>query len=178
MKAVSRIAAALVLVALTLCTTPIAIGQVVGLLPDSPAMTLQGTMPQNLFLDMFLVMNQMGGAGAMLTISGVLTLLIASLKVSALNPLWDKLGPARVLAGPLLALGAGVAGLGANGAPVTLALVLAYVSAGAGSIILHQVLDALKAVPGLGPIYLGGIEVLERLLGGSKPTPGSQGKQE
>jgi hypothetical protein len=175
MKAVSRIAAALVLVVLTLCTTPIAIGQV---LADSPAMTLEGTMPQNLFLDMFLVMNQMGGAGTMLTISGVLTLLIASLKVSALSPLWDKLGPARVLAAPVLALGAGIAGLGANGAPVTLALVLAYVSAGAGSIILHQVLDALKAVPGVGGVFCSGIEVVERLLGGTKPNTQSQGKQE
>lgn len=114
----------------------------------------------------------MGGVSTMVKISVIVTLVIASMKVTVLNKLvWAKLGEAQVWVAPVLGLVAGILGLGASGAPLTLALVFAYVSAGGGAVFLHELLDSLKAVPGLGDVYVTAIGIIEKALGGSQPNP-------
>ncbi len=110
---------------------------------------------------------KLGGMTTMLKISTIILLLIASMKVSVLNTyVWSKLGEAQVWVAPFLGLLAGLLGLGAGGVPITTAVVFAYVTAGGGAVFLHELLDSLKAVPGLGAVYLKAIEIAERVLGG------------
>lgn len=112
-----------------------------------------------------------GGMSTLLKISTIILLIVASMKVSYLNTLiWSKLGNAQAWVPVLLGLIAGILGLGSSG-PITLASVMAYVTAGAGAIGLHELLDTLKAVPGLGSVYVTVINFIEGILGG----PAAQG---
>lgn len=109
-----------------------------------------------------------GGIPWVLKISAILTLVLSSMKVSFLNNLiWSKLGAFKAWAAPVLALIVGVLDLARTG-QLTVAGVLAFVSAGAGAIILHELLDTLKALPGLGPMWVELISVVSAFLGGSK----------
>lgn len=110
----------------------------------------------------------LGGMSMLMKLSAVITLVIASMKVGILKDvIWDRLGAAQVWIAPLLGLLAGVAGLGAGAQNVTPHLVFAYVIAGGGAVFLHELLDSLKAVPGLGPVYIKAIDVVDGALGGS-----------
>lgn len=120
-----------------------------------------------------------GGLSSMLKISGILMLIVASMKVTFLAPIWNKL-PAvlQTFMAPLLGLAAGLLGLGMSGAPVTWASALAFMGAGTGSVFLHEILDGIKALPGIGTVYISIINVIENIpwLGassgsGSNPTP-------
>lgn len=107
-----------------------------------------------------------GGLSMMMKISTVILLLISSMKVSILNQLfWSKLGAAQTWVAPALGLIAGILGLGST-TPVTLGSVLAYVAAGAGAILLHELLDSLKAIPGIGAGYISVIDFVNSLLKG------------
>jgi len=118
---------------------------------------------------------KLGGLSTMLKISAVIMLVIASLKVSVLNKLvWSKLGPVQIWAGPVLGLLAGILGLGAGSVKLSLPLVFAYITAGGGAVFVHEILDLVKAIPGLGPIYVQLISVVEGALGGSQPSQPSQ----
>lgn len=113
-----------------------------------------------------------GGLPEVLKIASIVTILIASMKVSFLNDLvWSKLGAAKSWVAPLLGLVAGLLGLGAGGQPITLASAFAYMAAGAGAVILHELLDSIKAIPGLGPQYVAFIELVEKVLGGPASKP-------
>lgn len=106
-----------------------------------------------------------GGLGAMAKVSAVIMLLVASMKVSFLNDvLWSKLGSAKVYVAPLLGLIGGLLGVGVDG-HITLATIFAFVTAGAGAVFLHEILDSVKAIPGIGSAYLALINMLEGLLG-------------
>ena len=95
-----------------------------------PVETIEGFFTQTLTL-----IKQFGGLPWVLKIAGISAVLISTLKVSAIRELtWDKLGNAKVWAAPILGLIFGVLSLGSN---LTLASALAYISAGAGAIILH-----------------------------------------
>lgn len=111
---------------------------------------------------------QMGGLGTMAVIASVLTLLISSMKVSALAKYtWEKLPElAKALAAPVLALMLGVVMLGMDGKTLNLASAAAYLFAGAGAVFLHQILDGLKTIPGLGKGMQVVIDLLEAALGG------------
>ncbi len=128
--------------------------------------------PEASFLDQVMsTIHKFGGASMMLKISLIVMLLVSSMKVSLLNQLvWSKLGAAQAWIAPLLGLIAGVLDLGGAGGSISLASLLAYVSAGAGAIILHQLLDSLKAIPGLGSMYVSMIDMLQKVLGGPKPV--------
>lgn len=111
------------------------------------------------------VIKKIGGVSTLLKISLIITLIVSSMKVSFLNAwIWSKLGPWKVWSAPVLALIAGVLGLGAGGAAITPALVFAYLTAGAGSVFMHEILDSLKAMPGLGKVYLAAIAIIESTL--------------
>lgn len=126
--------------------------------------------PQDFLAQVLAAIHQMGGLSMMLKISAIITLVIASFKVSFLNQyVWSKLGAFKVWAAPLLGLIAGVLGLGVSG-PVTAPMVFAYVAAGGGAVFLHEILDSVKAIPGLGDIYKSLIDIVEGALGGGDPA--------
>lgn len=129
----------------------------------APAETIEGFFSQTLTF-----IKQFGGLPWVLKIAGISAILISTLKVSTIRELtWDKLGNAKVWAAPVLGLIFGVLSLGTN---LTLASALAYISAGAGAIILHELLDSIKAIPGIGSIWVSIIDVIKSLLGGAKTS--------
>lgn len=144
---------------------------------QAPAPTPE--LPADQFLvELFRAVEGMGGAGGMVKISAIITLLLSSMKVSALNKIvWSRLGPAKAWAAPSLGLAAGIASLVASGAPLTLPELVAYFSAGSGAVVLHQLMDSLKGVPGIGGAYLRVIESAASWLGGEKPAPEEQKKK-
>ncbi len=122
--------------------------------------------PADFFAQVVQFVHDFGGLTSLLKISGLVTLIIASVKVTALNELfWAKLGAAQAWVAPVLGLFGGILGLSQSG-PITGASVFAWVSAGAGAIILHELLDSIKALPGLGAIYVTIINMIEGALGG------------
>lgn len=143
---------------------------------DIPQVTLNATVmaeqtpadDEAMFLQqIFLTIQGMGGLSAYLKLSALITLIVSSMKVSVIRQkIWDKLGPAKAWVAPALGLAAGVLGLGAGGAPLTLASAVAYVSAGAGAILLHELLDSVKEVPGVGKAYGRVIDAAKKSLGG------------
>jgi hypothetical protein len=121
-------------------------------------------------MEQFLVMvfenvKAFGGLSWTLKIATIVLLLIGSMKVSALRPYWDKLGSLKAFAAPVLSLVAGILSLSVGGS-ITLSGVTAYLFAGAGAIILHELLDAIKKAPGIGPMYIIGIEFMQKFLKG------------
>lgn len=111
-----------------------------------------------------------GGLSQMAKISSIVLVLVASMKVSFLNELlWSKLGKLQVYVAPVLGLVAGILSLMGTGQPLTLAAAFAYLSAGAGAVFLHEILDSLKGLPGLGSIYVTIINLISGALGGPKP---------
>lgn len=107
-----------------------------------------------------------GGLGWAAKVAAVLTLVIASMKVSILNQwVWSKLGALQPWLAPLLGALYGVFSL-ASGGTLTLAGVLAYFAAGAGAVVLHELLDSLKSLSGLGATWVAIIDAIEAALGG------------
>lgn len=109
-----------------------------------------------------------GGLPSLAKISGVLVILVASMKVTFLNDLvWSKLGKYQLWVAPILGL---LVGLFSQGTSLTLASAFAFISAGAGAVALHEVLDLVKVIPGLGSLWVSVIEAIESVLGGPAPT--------
>ena len=105
-----------------------------------------------------------GGLGTMGQVSGVLMLLIASMKVSFIKPLWDKLGAYQALVAPMLSLVAGLVMV----QPFSLEAAVAFLLTGLGAVAFHELLDVVKAMPWVGPAYKKLIEIFMALLGGNK----------
>lgn len=123
--------------------------------------------PQDFFAQVLEFIKSFGGLPQMAKIAGAILLILASFKVSFLNDLiWSKLGSFKVWAAPILGLAAGILGIGAGGQPITGAAIFAYVTAGAGAVILHELLDTIKAIPGIGQIWVTVINLIEGMLGG------------
>jgi cytochrome c oxidase subunit IV len=121
-------------------------------------------------LSVWQTIQSLGGLTWSLKITAIITLVIASMKVSFLNELiWSKLGNLKTWVGPILGLLVGLVSLVAQG-NLSLVGVFAYFSAGIGAIALHELLDTIKGIPGLGPIYVGIIDAIEKTLGGPKST--------
>lgn len=119
------------------------------------------------FLTQFLnTVKGFGGLTWAAKVSSIIMLLVASMKVSVLNDLiWKKFGEKQVWVAPLLGLVGGLLVLGFDpGSKLTLAGVLAYVTAGAGAVYLHEILDLVKAIPGLGSAYVALITLIENSL--------------
>ena len=107
-----------------------------------------------------------GGFTGVGKISAVIVLLIASMKVSFLNQmLWSKLGKIQAAVAPVLGLIGGILMAGMNGKLPTPAEAMVYISAGVGAIFLHEVLDLIKMTPGIGPMWVSLINLIEGFLG-------------
>lgn len=127
--------------------------------------------PMDFLAQVLEYVKQFGGLPWVLKIAGIITILLASMKVTFLNNLiWAKLGKAKAWAAPVLGLILGVLSLTSSG-QLSLAGILAYISAGAGAVILHELLDTIKGIPGLGPVWVEVINVISSFLGGPKPKP-------
>lgn len=128
-------------------------------MPDSAP-----SLPVGDFLSqVFEVVKNLGGLSWGAKIIALITLAISSLKVSALEEkVWDKLGAAKVLVAPVLGLIVGLISLPSLSGPA----VIAYLMAGAGSIILHQILKAIQDMPFVGAKIKIGIYFISKLLGG------------
>lgn len=124
---------------------------------------------EGFFSQVITLIKQFGGLPWVLKIAGIAAVLLSTLKVSAIREItWDKLGAAKAWAAPVLGLIFGVLSLGTS---LTWASALAYISAGAGAIILHELLDSIKAIPRIGSVWLSIIGVIQSLLGGKKTDP-------
>lgn len=122
---------------------------------------LPADMPTDEFFNQVLALIKgFGGLSWSMKISGVVLLILATMKVSFLRPLWDKLGNFKAIAAPVLGLLAGVLSLSLSG-QLTLPGVAAYVFVGAGALTLHELLDMVKLIPGLGPIWLWVINLIQ-----------------
>ena len=95
-------------------------------------------------------------------VSGILVVIISTTKNSFLKQLiWDKLGWAKVMVAPVLAMI--VVALTVQ--PFNAKAVLLALTTGAGAIALHQVLDALKDAPFIGETWKKVIDGIGKLLG-------------
>lgn len=110
----------------------------------------------------FAAVQGFGGLSWGLKVASVLFLVIASMKVSVLRSYtWDKVPQAlKVWLAPFLALLAGLFSLGSFD-KVALA---AWVFAGAGAILLQNLLEGIKQIPGIGQGVLSAISFIELLL--------------
>lgn len=122
--------------------------------------------PQDFLDQVMKFIQSWGGIPSIMKVAGIIMVIISSMKVTVLNQyIWSKLGAWQAWVAPILGLVAGILGLGMNG-PITPASVFAYVTAGAGAIILHELLDTLKAVPGVGTMMKIVIDIVEQFLNG------------
>lgn len=112
-----------------------------------------------------------GGMSWAVKIATVVALIISSMKVSFLRPLWEKLGKGKAVLAPLLGLIAGVLSLSSSG-QLTLSGVLAYMFVGAGALMVHELLDLLKGIPGLGALWVGLIDLIMKI-----PAVGADAKK-
>lgn len=127
--------------------------------------------PQDFFALVLEAIKGFGGVSWVLKIASIITIIISSMKVSFLNDLiWSKLGAFKSWVAPILGLIAGILMLSKDGG-LTLAGVFAYISAGGGAIILHELLDSIKAIPGLGPTWIWIINMIEASLGKKPDQP-------
>lgn len=109
-----------------------------------------------------------GALAAHMKLAAILTILISLVKLSALRPLWEKLGAAKVLVAPALSLAlALVQTLG--GQPLTKVAVINALVVGAGAVALHEFLDALKEIPTIKEKFSAVIDLVKKLLSGVKP---------
>jgi len=125
----------------------------------------QGALPaQNMELDFFKqiisFVQSFGGYSWGLKISGICMIIVSSMKVSFLKPLWDKLGSFQVFAAPFLGVIIGLLNMGT----FSWAKFLAYFAAGIGASYLYEILDLIKLIPGIGKIYISGIDLLKSIL--------------
>lgn len=118
-------------------------------------------LPLDQFLNqVFQAITAMGGLPWAGKVAAICLLVVGSMKVSFLRPLWDKLGAAKVFLAPVLAIIGGILSL----PEISVAGVMAYMFAGAGAIALAEVLKAVKEIPGIGPVYVAVIDLISGLL--------------
>ena len=107
-----------------------------------------------------------GGQTWLFKVSSIIMLVIAIIKVTPLNALWVQLEGKQIWLAPLFGLVGGIVTMAMNGTPISLASVMAFVTAGAGAVFLHELLDLLKSIPGIGSFWVSIITVIEGTLGG------------
>lgn len=105
----------------------------------------------------------LGGIPWTMKIATIILILISSMKVSFIRPLWDKLGWAKGILAPVLGIVAGVLTLSQSGS-LSLPGVMAYMFAGAGAVVLHELFEAMKLIPGITPTVLSVVQFFESAL--------------
>jgi len=118
-----------------------------------------------LFGDVMAAFQGFGGLAWSMKIAVVVMVIIGLMKISSLSSFWAKLGSAQAWLAPALGLLLGVLTLGASG-QLSWSGVFAYMGSGAGAIALHELLDAVKSIPGLGSAYVSIINMIEGILPG------------
>ena len=104
--------------------------------------------------------------------AAVIALIISSMKVSFLNNLiWSKLGGLQIWLAPVLGFLAGCLTVMSGGSWDAL---WTYTVAGGGAIFVHELLDLIKLIPGLGPMWTAAISFVESCLG----CPAAQSNKE
>ena len=103
----------------------------------------------------------LGGLSWGLKIAAIISLLIASMRVSAINAwTWAKLpNLLKPLVGPVLGLIGGLLTVH----PINGPALLAWVMAGGGAVLIDNVLDGVKSQPGLSPLVVSLINFFESL---------------
>lgn len=132
---------------------------------DGPVIDIPIDQFFNQVIDMI---KQFGGIPWTLKVASIIALIISSMKVSFVRVFWDKLGWIKPFVASILGLIAGILVL-VNSGNVSFAGVIAYMFAGAGAVILHEMLDSIKGIPGIGPTYVSIIDFIGGLL--KKPEP-------
>lgn len=119
---------------------------------------------------LFSTIGNLKGLKWQLALAGFVTVAVSALKVSAWRPLWDKLGWFKAFLAPILSLAVvyltAWASGNLGGSTAWLAL-----TTGVGSVALHELLDAVKGIPGVGKVPLMLTDLVAMLLGGTKTLP-------
>lgn len=107
-----------------------------------------------------------GGLAWGMKVAAVITLIISSMKVSFIRQYtWDKVhGSLKVLIAPALGLIAGLLSMG----KFDWASLTAWAAAGAGAVLISNLLAGVKQLPGIGAQYVSLINLFEMLLGKPK----------
>ena len=93
--------------------------------------------------------------------AAVIALVISSMNVTVLNQwIWQKLGNFQIWLAPVLGLVAGIINA-LNGG--SWSDVWQWVAAGGGAVFVHELLDLIKLIPGLGSIYVNLINMIENI---------------
>lgn len=94
--------------------------------------------------------------------AAVIALIISSMNVTVLNQwVWQKIPSSlQIWFAPLLGLVAGILGV-LNGG--SWSDVLPYVVAGGGAVFVHELLSMIAAIPGLGPMWVSLINIIENI---------------
>lgn len=115
------------------------------------------------------VLDLFGGLGQyvnwQLKAVAIIFVVIGSFKVSALAPLWEKLGKGKAFVAPILGVVASLLAVwGSNVSAFSWSAAFIAISTGAGALALADLFDAVKKWPGVGPVVVSIITVLEKLL--------------
>ena len=109
-----------------------------------------------------------GGFDFVTKVSACIMILISSMKVSFLRPLWTKLGNGQIWLTMGLGFVAGLCDAFVGQDKFSWSIVAAYTFAGAGAPVLHLILESIKSIPGLGDVYKSVITIIMEMLGGAK----------
>jgi hypothetical protein len=113
-----------------------------------------------LFSQLVSLIQSFGSLSAPAKIAGIVLFIVAVVKSSFVQPLWAKLGNAQVLVAPILAVIVSIVSI----QPFSWAALWSSLLSGALAIGMHQLLDAVKTLPGIGSAYLTVINFVESIL--------------
>jgi hypothetical protein len=120
------------------------------------------------FVDqLYAVLQNFGALSPLLKASAILTLLISAWKVSAFQWMWSQLGKFQSFMAPLLMTAAVIVQSLIKSGSVNWSSVGTAIVIGLTSIGFHELLCALKSFPGIGPLFVKVIDVVEAFLGGN-----------
>lgn len=99
----------------------------------------------------FAAIKALGGTTWVAKVAAITAIITGSMKVTLLKELiWNKLKGFQILVAPTLAMIGGVVSLWASGATPTWSQISAYMLAGFGAVLLKDLLENLKQMPGIG----------------------------
>jgi hypothetical protein len=94
-------------------------------------------------------------------LAALIALIVSSMNVTLLKSwVWDKLGNFKIWLAPALGLVAGVLNA-LNGG--SWGDVWQYVAAGGGAVFVHEILDLVKLIPGIGSMWINLINMIENI---------------
>jgi hypothetical protein len=126
----------------------------------------EDTTPFSDFLtETYKSIGQFGGLPWVGKMAIIIAIMISSMKVDAIRHLlWDKLGSYKPLAAPVIGLIGGLVSLASIGS-FSWPSLAAYVFAGAGAVLLNQMMSALEGLPWFGAKYVAAIKSIMGAFG-------------